>query len=187
MSDVNDIYAGPGIFIWGIEADGTEEDDAITFDLTQGGITFTTTTTYFEPTTDQTGTAPVDSIVTGITGAINFETPDVDFEKVVSFNPNATKVVDGTTATKIKYQVTGLAGQKLPKKRAVIKPLGVEDPDRFIYLERVAIKFDVNAAFVLDNNLRFPISAVAYPDLNATPRGLLYTWGDITATATVAP
>ncbi|QSF42658.1 hypothetical protein [Paenibacillus tianjinensis] len=183
MSDVNKIYAGPGIFIWGVDENGVEEPDAITIDLTQGGINFTTTTTYYEPTTDQTGTAPVDSIVTGTTGAVTFETPDTDFEKVVSFNPNATKVVDGVDATKVKYQVTGLAGKKLPKKRSVIKPLGVTDPSRFIYLESTAIKFDVNAAFVLDNNLRFPISATAYPDLNATPRGLLYTWGDITATA----
>lgn len=183
MSDPNKIYAGPGIFVWGINADGTEDEDAITIDLTQGGINFTTTSTYFEPTTDQTGTAPIDSFLTGTTGAVNFETPDTDFEKVVSFNPNASKVVDGDTPTKVKYQVTGLAGKKLPKKRAVIKPLGVTDPSRFIYLESVAIKFDVNAAFVLDNNLRFPISALAYPDLNATPKGLLYTWGDITATA----
>ncbi|QWU17394.1 hypothetical protein SAMN04487895_104220 [Paenibacillus sophorae] len=183
MSDVNNIYAGPGIFIWGIEADGTEETDAITIDLTQGGITFTTTTTYFEPATDQTGTAPVKSISTGTTGAINFETPDMDFEKVILYNPNADKIVDGTTPTKVKYQVTGLAGKELPRKRAVIKPQGVDDPKRFIYIESVGIKFDMNAAFVLDNNLRLTVSAMAYPALDATPKGLLYTWGDITATA----
>lgn len=183
MSDINNIYAGPGIFTWGINTDGTEESDAITIDLTQGGINFTTTTTYFEPTVDQTGTAPVKSIVTGTTGAINFETPDMDFEKVVSYNPNASKVIDGDTPAKVKYQVTGLAGKELPRKRAVIKPQGITDPSRFIYIESVGIKFDMNAAFVLDNNLRLTVAAMAYPDVNATPKGLLYTWGDITATA----
>lgn len=183
MSDVNKIFAGPGIFVWDIDEDGAEKPESMTIDLTQGGINFTTTTTYFEPTTDQTGTAPVKSISTGTTGAINFETPDMDFEKVTKYNPNATKVTDGTTPSKVKYQVTGLAGKELPQKRAVIKPQGVTDPSRFIYIESVGIKFDVNAAFVLDNNLRLTIAAMAYPDLNATPKGLLYTWGDITATA----
>ncbi|OKP91845.1 hypothetical protein A3844_01655 [Paenibacillus helianthi] len=183
MSEVNNIYAGPGEFIWGIDEDGNEESGAITFDLTQGGINFTTTTTYFEPTTDQTGTAPVDSISTGTTGAVTFDTPDMNFEKVVSYNPNAGKVVDGTTPSKVKYQVTGLAGKKLPRKRAVIKPIGVTDPSRFIYIESVGIKFDVNAGFKLDDNQKMTISAIAYPDLNAIPKGLLYTWGDITATA----
>lgn len=183
MSDVDKIYAGPGIFIWGIDDDGTTEEDAITIDLTQGGINFTTTTTYFEPTTDQTGTAPVKSISTGTTGAINFETPDMDFEKVIKYNPNATKVAGAGENPKTKYQVTGLAGKELPRRRALIKPQGVEDPNRFIYIESVGIKFDMNAAFVLDNNLRLTVAAMAYPSLNATPKGLLYTWGDITATA----
>src|SRR5690606_31639916 len=94
-----------------------------------------------------------------------------------------TEVTDATTPTKKKYQVTGLAGQTLPKKRAVIKPLGVTDPNRFIYIEECSLKFDANFGFVIDNNLRMPVSAMCYPSLTATPRGLLYTWGDITATA----
>jgi hypothetical protein len=183
MSDVDKIYAGPGIFEWGVDEDGELEADGIVIDLTQGGINFTTTTTYFEPRTDQTGEAPVKSIGLGTTGSIAFETPDMDFEKVLKYNPNVTKVVDSTTATKVKYQVSGLAGKELPRKRAVIKPLGVDDPDQFIYIESVGIKFDMNAAYVLDNNRRLTISAMAYPSLSATPKGLLYTWGDITATA----
>ncbi|MEK4880130.1 MULTISPECIES: hypothetical protein [Paenibacillus] len=183
MSDVNQIFAGPGEFIWGVDEEGAPEVDAVTIDLTQGGINFTTTTTYFEPTTDQTGTAPVKSIATGTTGAINFETPDMDFAKVTKYNPHALKVTDATTPTKIKYQVTGLAGKELPRKRAVIKPVGVTDPSRFIYIESVGIKFDMNAGFKLDDNLKMTISAIAYPSLEATPRGLIYTWGDITATA----
>lgn len=183
MSDVEKIYAGPGIFEWGIDENGELEDDGLVIDLTQGGINFSTTTTYFEPTTDQTGTAPVKSVKTGTTGSITFETPDMDFEKVLKYNPDATKVVDSTTSTKVKYQVTGLAGKELPRKRAVIKPLGVDDPDQFIYVESVGIKFDLNADYVLDNNRRLTIAAIAYPSLSATPKGLLFTWGDITATA----
>jgi|HigsolmetaAR204D_1030405.scaffolds.fasta_scaffold00166_33 hypothetical protein len=183
MADVNKIYAGPGIFIWDVKEDGTPNTDAVTIDMTQGGINFVTETTYFEPTTDQTGTAPVKTIKTGTVGRVTFETPDVDFEKVVKFNPDVNKVVDGSAPTKVKYQVTGLAGQELPRKRAVIKPLGVTDPSRFIYLESCAIKFDANISFRLDDNQKFPIEVVAYPDLNADPVGLLYTWGDITATA----
>ncbi|MEK4117694.1 hypothetical protein NST44_16135 [Paenibacillus sp. FSL W8-0919] len=183
MSDVNQIYAGPGIFEWGVGEDGLLEPDGIVIDLTQGGITFATTTTYFEPTTDQTGTAPVKSISTGTTGSIDFETPDMDFEKVIKYNPNSSKIVDATDPDKVKYQVTGLAGKELPRRRAVIKPQGVLDPARYIYIESVGIKFDMNAAFVLDNNLRLTVSAMAYPSLTATPKGLLYTWGDITATA----
>lgn len=183
MSDVDQIYAGPGIFKWGVDDNGVLAPDGIIIDLTQGGITFTTTTTYFEPTTDQTGTAPVKSISTGTTGAINFETPDMDFEKVTKYNPNSLKVVDATDPDKVKYQVTGLAGKELPRRRAVIEPQGIVDPARFIYVESVGIKFDMNAAFVLDNNLRLTVSAMAYPSLNAIPKGLLYTWGDITATA----
>lgn len=180
---VDKIYAGPGIFVWGITAAGVEEADAITIDLTQGGITFATTTTYFEPTTDQTGTAPVKSISTGTTGSINFETPDMDFEKVTKYNPNALKVQDATDPDKVKYQVTGLAGKVLPRRRAMIMPQGIVDPDQYIYIESVGIKFDMNAAYVLDNNRRLTVSAMAYPSLSAVPRGLLYTWGDITATA----
>ncbi|MPY20040.1 hypothetical protein [Paenibacillus glucanolyticus] len=182
MSDVNKIYAGPGIFTWGVDEKGALEPDAVVFDLTQGGIRFFTETTYFEPTTDQTGTAPVKSFSTGTVGRVEFETPDMDFDKVVKFNANATKVTDATDPDKVKYQVTGLAGKELPRKRAMIQPQGVTDPERFIFLESCGIKFDANAQFMLDDNQKLPINAVAYPDLNATPRGLLYTWGDITAT-----
>lgn len=183
MSSVDNIFSGPGVFTWGINPDGTDDVGAITIDLTQGGIRFFTETTYFEPTTDQTGTAPVKSISTGKTGKIEFSTPDIDFDKVVSFDANATKVVDGTTPSKVKYQVTGLAGQELPRKRAVIKPQGVTDPSRFIYLESCGIKFDLDAGFKLDDNLKMTVNGLAYPSLTATPKGLLYTWGDITATA----
>lgn len=183
MSAVEKIYAGPGIFEWGIDEDGELASDGLIIDLTQGGINFTTTTTYFEPTTDQTGTAPVKSIKTGTTGAITFETPDMDFEKVTKYNPDVTKVVDTNDSDKVKFQVTGLAGTELPQRRAVIKPQGIDDPERFIYIESCSVKFDVNAAYVLDNNLRMTINAMAYPSLTATPKGLLYTWGDITATA----
>lgn len=181
MSVVDKIYAGPGIFVWGVDEEGEEEQDSVTIDVTQGGIEFTTETTYFEPTTDQTGTAPVKSIVTGTTGKIAFDTPDTDFEKVVSYNPNAKKV---GTGSKVAYQVTGLAGKELPRKRAVIKPVGVTDPSRFIYLESCGIKFDAKGTFKIDDNQKFSINGVAYPSLDADPVGLLYTWGDITVAAT---
>jgi hypothetical protein len=184
MADVTKVYAGPAVFEWGIDEQGQLEADGIIIDVTQGGLTFTTTTNYFEPTVDQFGTAPVKSIITGIVGAINFETPDIDFEKVVKFNPNAEKIVDGTDSQKVKYEVYGLAGKELPRRRAVIKPLGVNDPSRFIYIESCGIKFDANFGFVNDNNLRFTISATAYPSTDTAKFGLLYTWGDITATAT---
>lgn len=177
------IFAGPGIFIWGVDENGMPESDSVVFDLTQGGIRFYTETTYFEPTTDQTGTAPVDTFMTGTVGRVEFETPDVDFSKVVKFNANALEVTDAADPDKVKYQVTGLAGRRLPRKRAVIQPLDVTDPSRFIYLESCGIKFDANAQFMLDDNQKFAINVTAYPDLSATPRGLLYTWGDITATA----
>ncbi|MGG3278793.1 hypothetical protein [Paenibacillus solani] len=183
MSNVDKIYAGPGIFTWGVDENGDPNPDSVVFDLTQGGIRFFTETTYFEPTTDQTGTAPVKSFTTGTVGKVEFDTPDTDFENVVKFNANATKVTDGTDPDKVKYQVTGLAGRELPRKRAMIQPQGITDPSRFIYLESCGVKFDANANFQLDDNQKFTINATAYPDLKATPRGLIYTWGDITAKA----
>lgn len=176
------IYAGPGIFTWGVDESGDPENDAVIFDMTQGGIRFYTETTYYEPTIDQTGTAAIDTFTTGTIGRVEFDTPDMDFAKVVKFNANASEVVDATDPDKVKYQVTGLAGKRLPRKRAMIQPQGVTDPSRFIYLESCGIKFDANAQFMLDDNQKFTINATAYPDLSATPRGLLYTWGDITAT-----
>lgn len=183
MSDVDNIYSGPGIFKWGINADGTEEVGAITIDLTQGGIRFFTETTYFEPTTDQTGTAPVKSIKTGTIGRVEFQTPDMGFDKVISFNLDASKVVDAVDPTKIKYQVTGLAGSELPRKRAVIMPQGVIDPNRYIYIESCGVKFDVDAGFQLEDNQKMTIAGIGYPDLNVIPKGLIYSWGDIRATA----
>lgn len=55
--------------------------------------------------------------------------------------------------------------------------------NHYIYLEKCAIKFDADFGFKLDDNLKMPVNVMAYPDLNATPKGLLYTWGDISATA----
>jgi len=178
---VQNIFSGPGIFVWGVTSAGADETDAVTIDLTQGGIRFYTETTYFEPTTDQTGTAPVKTIKTGTIGRVEFQTPDMDFDKLTKFNPDVTKV-ENAGATKKKYQVTGLAGRELPRKRAVIKPQGITDPSRFIYLEESSIKFDVDARFELEGVQTLPIQVVAYPSLTATPKGLLYTWGDITAT-----
>lgn len=180
MGVAEQIYAGPGIFIWDINADGTEAVGAITFDLTQGGINLTTTTTYFEPTADQTGTAPLKTVKTGMTANVAFESAAIDYSKVVKFDNDVTEVIDGT---KRRYDVTGLAGQVLPAKRAVIKPQGVTDPNLFIYIAKCSLKFDANYGFVLDNNLRMPVNALGYPDLDATPKGLVYSWGDITATA----
>jgi len=178
-SVVDKIFAGPGIFVWGVDEEGEEELDAVTIDVTQGGIDFSTETTYFEPTTDQTGTAPVKSIVTGTIGRVAFDTPDTDFEKVVKYNPNADKVGSGSN---VSYQVTGLAGKELPRKRAVIKPVGVTDPSRFIYLESCSVKFDARGIFKIDDNQKFTINAVAYPSLDADPVGLLYTWGALQGT-----
>lgn len=183
MADVTKIYAGPAIFEWGVDEDGELEADGVIIDVTQGGLTFTTTTSYFEPTVDQFGSAPVKSIITGIVGEISFETPDIDFEKVVKFNPNADKIADGLDPDKVKYEVYGLAGKELPRRRAVIKPAGVTDPSRYIYIEACGVKFDMNAQYTIDNNLRFNITAAAYPSTDPAKFGLLYTWGDITATA----
>lgn len=178
QSVVDKIYVGPAEVIWGIDDQGEPEQDAVVIDLTQNGVNFRTETTYFEPTTDQTGSAPVASIITGMIGYLEMQTPDMDFDKVTFFNPNATKVVDGTDPDKVKYQVTGLAGKILPRRRALIKPFGIEDPNRYIYLEACSIKFDAQANYVNDDNQRLQINGVAYPDLDATPRGLVFTWGD---------
>lgn len=186
MGDVSKIFAGPAVFVWGVSALGVEDAQAITIDLTQGGIRFWTETSFFEPTVDQLGSAPVKTIKTGTIGRIEFTAPDMDFDRVVAFNPgDNTKVTSGTAPNqKIKYQITGLAGTELPRKRAVIKPQGVTDKNRFIYIEECSIKFDVDAGFKLDDNLKMTITGLAYPSLAATPKGLIYTWGDISATGT---
>lgn len=184
MGDVKSIFSGPAEFVWGVTAAGVEEAGAIVVDMTQGGIRFWTETTYHEPVVDQTGTAPVKSVKTGTIGKLEFITPDMGFDKAAAFNPaDVIKVISGTGANqKVKFQVSGLAGSELPRKRAVIKPLGVTDKNRFIYLEECSIKFDLDASFKLDDNLKMPINGLAHPSLPATPKGLIYTWGDISAT-----
>ncbi|MEC1714762.1 hypothetical protein [Schinkia azotoformans] len=180
---VENIFSGPGIFIWGVDDTGADEVDAVTFDLTQGGIRFTTTTTWNETTVDQYGNVPVRKTSTGTTGLVEFQAAEVDYEKVVKFDPSVVKVADTLEPTKVKYQVTALAGKTLPRKRAVIKPQGVTDPNMFIYLEECSVEFDADFGYRTDDNLKMPVRVPCFPALDATPKGLLYTWGDITATA----
>ncbi|HHY74033.1 MAG TPA: hypothetical protein GX497_12605 [Bacillus bacterium] len=180
---VENIFSGPGIFIWGVDETGEEETNAVIFDLTQGGIRFTTTTSWHETKVDQYGEVPVQRSSTGTLGSVEFDSPEIDYDKVMKFDPSVVKVTDELDSDKVKYQVTGLAGKKLPRKRAVIKPQGITDTNMFIYLEECSIEFDADFGFKTDDNLKMPVRVSCYPSLTSNPRGLLYTWGDISATA----
>jgi len=177
------IYSGPGVLIWGIDANGDPNEDSLYFDMSQGGMRLYTQTTYFEPTFDQTGSATAKTIKTGAMGYVDFEMPDLNLDEIAQYHGDTFKVLDSLEGLigngllqKLKFQFIGTMYGEIPRKRAVIIPVGVVDPSRFIYLESCGIKFDANLMYELEDNPRLPIQVVAYPSVKD---GILYTWGDI--------
>lgn len=154
------------------------------FDITKGGIVFSTSTSKQDVTVDQYGDTVVKSIMKGRTAQVTVPFALYDLDKLAKVIPNSTIVTDGIDPTKKKLQVKSQSGYDLMSnaQKLVIKPT---DPDAsandWITIPLAGALADMEYSYNSDNERIVNITFIAYPDLDAD--GLLYVLGDDTATA----
>ncbi|MFZ7945661.1 hypothetical protein [Neobacillus sp. 19] len=175
MAGIN-VPIGPAIVEYG------EGVDMVTFDITKGGIVFTTTNSKQDVTVDQYGDTVVKSIYKGGTAQVTVPFALYDLEKLSKVTPNSTYVTG--SGGKEKLEVRASAGLNLldTAKKLVIKPT---DPSAtandWITIPIAGAIVDHNYAYDSDNERITPVTFVAYPDIDDD--GLLFIMGDETATA----
>jgi hypothetical protein len=156
----------------------------VLFDVTQGGIQFTTSTTVQGVTTDQTGEAPVKEITRGTTAQVTVPFMLHDLEKLASVIPNSTLVTDSVDATKMKIEVKSNAGYDLMAnaKQLVVKPTAAgATANEWITIPLAGARTDLELTYDSENPRLYNVTFVGYPDYDLD--GLLYIIGDETATA----
>lgn len=176
--------AGINVPIGPAEVEFGEAGDLVTFDITKGGIQFTSTTNKQDITVDQYGDTPVKSIMKGRTCQVTVPFALHDLEKLSKVIPNSTFTKSGVApAEKFKLSVKSQAGADLlaAAKKLVIKPT---DPNAtandFITIPLAGALADPEYTFDSDNERIVNITFVGYPNIET---GELFILGDETVTA----
>lgn len=175
-----DVPIGPAIVEFG------EGADLVTFDITKGGIVFSSASTKQDITVDQYGDTVVKSIFKGRSCQVTIPFAITDLARLAKTIPNSTYVVDATTPTKNQLKVFSQAGYNMTKNalKLVIKPTDPQaTANDWITIPLAAPMTDPEYTYNADNERIANIVMAGYPDL--AQGGLLYVMGDETATATV--
>lgn len=176
--------AGINVPIGPAKVEYGEGVDMVTFDITKGGIVFSTSSTTQDITVDQYGDTVVKSIFKGGTAQVTVPFALYDLEKLSKVTPNSTYIEDATTPTKKKLEVRAQAGLDMlaNAKPLVIKPTAPgTTPNDWITIPLAGARVDHNYAYDSDNERITPVTFIAYPDVE--DGGLLFIMGDETATA----
>ena len=176
MAGIN-VPIGPAIVEFG------EVGSETIFDITKGGIQFTSSTSKQDVTVDQYGDTVVKSIEKGKSAQVTVPFALHDLDKLAEVITNAVLTTDGTDPTRKRIDVKSQAGYNMldGAKKLVIKPT---DPSAsandWITIPLAGAMADPEYTFDADNERVVNITFVAYPDLDQG--GLLYVLGDETAT-----
>ena len=175
--------AGINVPIGPAKVEYGEGVDMVTFDITKGGIVFSSTTNKQDITVDQYGDTPVKSIMKGRTCQVTVPFALYDLEKLSKVIPNSTFVKSGTAPNeKLKLTVNAQAGTDLlsAAKKLVIKPTapGTTAND-WVTIPLAGALADSEMTYDSDNERIQNITFVGYPDVDT---GELFILGDETAT-----
>jgi hypothetical protein len=173
MTGIN-VPIGPAIVEYG------EGAEMVTFDITKGGIKFTSSSTKQDITVDQYGDTVVKSIFKGGTAQADVPFALYDLQKLSKVTPNSTYVENGA---KKKLEVRGKAGLDLlaNAKKLVIKPTDPNTtPNDWVTIPLAGAMVNHEYAYDSDNERITPVTFIAYPEMDKN--GLLFILGDETAT-----
>jgi hypothetical protein len=173
--------AGINVPIGPAKVEYGEGADLVTFDITKGGIQFTSTTNKQDITVDQYGDTPVKSIMKGRTCQVTVPFALHDLEKLSKVIPNSTFTKSGTApAEKFKLSVKSQAGTDLlaTAKQLIIKPTDPQaSANDWITIPLAGALADPEYSFDSDNERIVNITFVGYPDITT---GELFILGDET-------
>lgn len=150
---------------------------------TKGGVEVEVTTEKYTVMVDQFGNTPINDYIIGRSITVTTPLAETTVDNLVQIMPGATKIVDGTTPTKIKAEVTTGIGTNLIDSAAklTLHPIAagvsvLED----VIIPKAATAGNMTFAYNLDAERIFNAVWNGYPDETT---GLLFVIGDETATA----
>ena len=160
------------------------EFDGQDIGATEGGVTIRLAEDSAELKSDQTGTKPVDEVITGVEATIECNLAEITLENF-AFIHKTTVITDSTTATKKKVVITPNLGMSLRNnaKKLVVKPYkdGVvsTDPNDWFTFPMASVKAAEELTYDASTQRVLKVTFVAFPDNN----GQVAIVGDETATA----
>lgn len=177
MADFIDVPLGPATVEYG------EGVNMVVFDITKGGIVFTSGSTKQDITVDQYGDTVVKSVFKGRTCQVVVPFALHDLVKLAVAIPNSTLYTDATDPLnpKLKLEVYSTAGYNMTAnaKKLVIKPTDPQaTANDWIIIPMAAPLTDPEYTYNADNERIANITFAGYP--NITNKGLLYIMGDET-------
>lgn len=155
------------------------------FDITKGGVVFSSSSTKQDITVDQYGDTVVKSVFKGRTCQVTVPFAQSDLPKLAKVIPNSTLYTDATLpeAPKLRLDVKANAGLNMASiaEKLVIKPTDpAATPNDWITVPLATPITDPEYTYNADNERIANITFVGFPDL--TKEGLLYIMGDETVT-----
>lgn len=153
--------------------------------LTAGGVEVEVSTSTHETKVDQYGDSVVNEFITGRNCVAKCPLVETTIDNLVAIMPGATKVVDGTTPTKIRVDVQTGIGVSLRESAAelILHPIALPDSDvsEDFIIPLAGVAGALNYAYKLDQERVFNAEFKAFPDI--ANNGLLFQIGDKTAAA----
>lgn len=169
-----DVPLGPAIVEFG-------DASPTIFDITKGGVVFSSSTTKQDITVDQYGDTPVKSVFKGRTCQVVVPFALSDLAKLATVIPNSDLNTDATDPLnpKMRLNVNSKAGFNLTAaaQKLVIKPIDPNTtPNDWITVPLASPMTDPEYTYNADNERIANITFIGYPDI--TGDGLLYFMGD---------
>lgn len=172
--DTGKLHLGPCEVV--IDPDGTP----VTL-TTEGGCDITMTAQTSDLMTDETGTTPVNSVITGAAVSLKVNMADYDLEKFASAFPNAT-LNNAKTKLEIRTAVgtSLLDSAKTVRLKKFVNGVASATKDDWITFPKACPGGgEVSFSFKKDSQTLFPVTFKCFPDTSNNNR--IVVFGDITA------
>lgn len=164
--------------------------------LTSGGVEVEVTTSKKEIKVDQFGDTVANEFIMGRNITVKAPLAETTLQNIAALMPGATLVADAANTGTIgspnvgdKYKVTITSGTGVSlfdsAGELILHPIDkdVSDVSEDLTIPLAATAGELSFAYKYDEERIFNAEFKGYPDNNATPKGLLFIYGDKTATA----
>lgn len=170
--------------------------DGVDLGLTSGGVEVEVSTTKKEIKVDQFGDTVANEYIMGRNITVKAPLAETTLQNIADLMPGAVLVSDsgntGTIGAPLagdKYKVTVTSGTGVSlfdlAKELILHPIekDVGDTSEDLTIPLAATAGELSFAYKYDEERIFNAEFKGYPDNTATPKGLLFIYGDKTATA----
>lgn len=156
--------------------------DSVDLGYTKGGVEVEVSTETYEVKVDQFGETVISDLIIGRNITVTTPFAETTVDNMVAIMPGATKIIDGTTSTKIKAEVKTAVGTNLIESAGelVLHPIGVTGVGEDLTIPQAATPGQMSFAYRSNEERVFNCTWKGYPN---SVTGLLFIFGDETATA----